>query len=52
MLPYVMGETKGAGLDTGQIQQVIEENILPATADNNGQRINLQRRGTSFGLER
>jgi hypothetical protein len=29
-------ETKGSALDTGQIEQVVEENILPASVDNNG----------------
>jgi hypothetical protein len=27
---------KGSALDTGQIEQVIEKNILPAPADNTG----------------
>ncbi len=32
----VKSRNTGSALDTGQIQQVIEKNILPVTADNNG----------------
>jgi hypothetical protein len=34
MLPYVMGETNGSALDTGQIEQVIGRYISPAAAVN------------------
>jgi len=45
-------KTKGLAHDTGQIEQVVEKNILPATVNNSGEKTNFQRLHSSFALER